>query len=75
MAMIELRIPFELVTRLYTKSDLVFVDEVAEWVFTNIKSANPILHREQLSNDRVRIRLVVIFENENDALLFKMRWL
>jgi len=73
--MTELRIPFELILVNKINSNPAFVDEVAEWVFTNMKSAKPLLHREELSQDRVRLRLVVIFENENDALLFKLRWL
>ena len=73
--MIELSIPFELVTKIYTKSNLVFVDEVAEWVLNNIKSATLNLHKEQLSHNRIKYRIVAIFENDNDALLFKMRWL
>ncbi len=73
--MTELRIPYELVLVNSNNGNPAFVDEVAEWVFTNIKSAKPLLHREELSQDRVRLRLVVIFENENDAVLFKMRWL
>lgn len=73
--MTELHIPLELVTNIYTKSNLVFVDEVAQWVLNNINSATLNLHREQLSHNRIKYRVVAIFENENDALLFKMRWL
>ena len=72
--MIELGIPFDS-KLVVSRREPIFADEVAEWVFSNIKSAKPLLHREELSQDRVRLRLVVIFENENDALLFKMRWL
>lgn len=72
--MIELGIPFDS-KLVVSRREPIFADEVAEWVFANIKSAKPLLHREELSQDRVRLRLVVIFENENDALLFKMRWL
>lgn len=56
-----------------------FIDEVAEWIQNNNNSASPHIIEHKIKNNdiitRTHYRLTVMFENDIDAILFKMRWL
>ena len=75
MAMTELFIPRSLIK--HDNFDSYFVDEVSEWLLNNnIKSSNPYYHTETIGYfTKTLLTAMASFENDNDALLFKMRWL
>ena len=81
MAMTELNISLGSNLARGFDKNLVFIDEVIDWfILNNIIPPIPYLRRESASSrsgvlTTTTITLMVSFENDNDALLFKLRWL
>jgi len=49
--------------------------EIEEWMDMNMKRKSGIKVKYFTTNKTIKPRSLISFENENDAVLFKMRWL
>lgn len=78
MAMRALSIPLDLELVRGFDKNLVFIDEVIDWfILNNITPPIPyFLSETAVCGGRLTtFTLMVSFENDGDALLFKLRWL